>query len=112
MNLASTNTATNNVVEVKEVCLDFHTKDGVVKALSNVDLSINAGEFVSFIGPSGCGKTTLMRVLADLEKPTSGSVLVNGMSPAEARKQELMAMYSKPLHYCRGARCKTMCYCR
>ena len=87
MNLASTNTATNNVVEVKEVCLDFHTKDGVVKALSNVDLSINAGEFVSFIGPSGCGKTTLMRVLADLEKPTSGSVLVNGMSPAEARKQ-------------------------
>ncbi len=87
MSLVSTSPSTNNVVEVKEVCLDFHTKDGVVKALSNVDLSINTGEFVSFIGPSGCGKTTLMRVLADLEKPTSGSVLVNGMSPTEARQQ-------------------------
>ena len=87
MNLTSASTATNTVVEVKDVYLDFPTKDGVVKALSNVDLSINAGEFVSFIGPSGCGKTTLMRVLADLETPTSGSVLVNGMSPTEARKQ-------------------------
>ena len=87
MNLASASIDTNPVVEVKEVCLDFPTKDGVVKALSNVDLNIKAGEFVSFIGPSGCGKTTLMRVLADLEKPTSGSVLVNGMSPTEARKQ-------------------------
>lgn len=84
MNLASASTATNHVVEVKDVCLDFHTKGGVVSALSNVDLSIQAGEFISFIGPSGCGKTTLMRVLADLEKPTSGSVLVNGMSPAQA----------------------------
>ena len=55
-------------------------------ALSDIDLNIKAGEFVSFIGPSGCGKTTLMRVLADLEKPTSGSVLVNGTSPEEARK--------------------------
>ena len=81
MNLASASIGTNHVVEVKQVCLDFPTKDGVVKALSKVDLNIKAGEFVSFIGPSGCGKTTLMRVLADLEKPTSGSVLVNGMSP-------------------------------
>ncbi len=87
MNSASASTGINHVVEVKEVCSDFPTKEGVVKALSNVDLNINAGEFVSFIGPSGCGKTTLMRVLADLEQPTSGSVLVNGMSPAEARKQ-------------------------
>lgn len=87
MNLASASIGTNHVVEVKQVCLDFPTKDGVVKALSKVDLNIKAGEFVSFIGPSGCGKTTLMRVLADLEKPTSGSVLVNGMSPTEARKQ-------------------------
>jgi len=75
------------VVEVKDVCLDFHTKAGVVSALSNVDLCIQAGEFISFIGPSGCGKTTLMRVLADLETPSSGSVLVNGMSPAEARQK-------------------------
>ena len=44
------------------------------------------GEFVSFIGPSGCGKTTLLRVIADLEQPTSGTISVNGVSPEEARQ--------------------------
>ncbi|MCP4790193.1 MAG: ABC transporter ATP-binding protein [Gammaproteobacteria bacterium] len=86
LNSATADNPIDHVVEVNEVCLDFHTKDGVVSALSDIDLNIKAGEFVSFIGPSGCGKTTLMRVLADLEKPTSGSVLVNGTSPEEARK--------------------------
>ena len=55
-------------------------------ALSEIDLTINEGEFVSLIGPSGCGKTTLLRVIADLEGPTSGSISVNGVSPEEARK--------------------------
>jgi NitT/TauT family transport system ATP-binding protein len=54
--------------------------------LSNVDLEVFKGEFVSFIGPSGCGKTTLLRVVADLEQPTSGEVRVNGMTPDEARR--------------------------
>ena len=54
-------------------------------ALSNVDLAIEPGQFVSLIGPSGCGKTTLLRVIADLEHITSGSALVNGVSPHEAR---------------------------
>src|SRR5690606_2360574 len=47
---------------------------------------IGKGEFVSFIGPSGCGKTTLLRVIADLEQPTAGSITINGMSPADARR--------------------------
>jgi NitT/TauT family transport system ATP-binding protein len=75
------------VVQVDQVSLDFATKDGIVSALSEVDLSIEKGEFVSFIGPSGCGKTTLMRVLADLETPTAGQVRVNGMTPAQARQE-------------------------
>src|SRR5690606_25477521 len=52
-----------------------------------VDLTIGKGEFVSFIGPSGCGKTTFLRVIADLEKPTDGTIAVNGMTPEEARKR-------------------------
>jgi NitT/TauT family transport system ATP-binding protein len=77
--------AADAVIEISGVSLRFDTADGPVAALSNVDLKIARGEFVSFIGPSGCGKTTLLRAVADLETPTSGSIRVNGMSPGEAR---------------------------
>jgi len=73
------------VIDIKDLSLVFETNDGPVHALSNIDLAIKRGEFVSFIGPSGCGKTTLMRVVADLEQPTSGSVSVNGKTPEQAR---------------------------
>ncbi|MBT4778228.1 MAG: ABC transporter ATP-binding protein [Rhodobacteraceae bacterium] len=74
-----------NVIEASNLHLSFETNDGPVNALSNVNLSIKKGDFVSFIGPSGCGKTTLLRVLADLDEPTSGIVTVNGVSPRDAR---------------------------
>jgi NitT/TauT family transport system ATP-binding protein len=72
-------------IEISGVSLRFDTSDGPVQALSNVDLRVARGGFVSFIGPSGCGKTTLLRAVADLEAPTSGAIRVNGMSPREAR---------------------------
>jgi NitT/TauT family transport system ATP-binding protein len=77
---------TSPVVSASGLSLTFQTNDGPVNALSNVDLTIGKGEFVSFIGPSGCGKTTFLRVIADLEKPTAGSILVNGMTPEQARE--------------------------
>ncbi|PSM17709.1 ABC transporter ATP-binding protein [Nitratireductor sp. StC3] len=76
-----------SVVEAKGLGLTFQTGDGPVRALADVDLSIGRGEFVSFIGPSGCGKTTFLRVIADLEQPTAGSITVNGMTPQEARRR-------------------------
>jgi len=78
--------ARSSVVEAKGLGLTFQTGDGPVEALSNVDLVIHRGEFVSFIGPSGCGKTTFLRVIAALEKPTAGTIDVNGMTPDEARR--------------------------
>ncbi|MDP6209825.1 MAG: ABC transporter ATP-binding protein [SAR324 cluster bacterium] len=77
----------SQVVEARKVDLVFETADGPVHALSEIDLEINKGDFISLIGPSGCGKTTLMRVIADLEKPTGGEIKINGMSPEEARLQ-------------------------
>ena len=75
------------IIMAQDVNLVFETGDGPVVALKNVSLDVNKGEFVSFIGPSGCGKTTLLRAIAALEKPNSGSLTVNGMSPEEARQQ-------------------------
>jgi len=74
-------------VTVRDLSLSFDTADGAVHALSHIDLDIEHGDFVSFIGPSGCGKTTLMRVIADLEHATGGSVEVNGMTPDRARRE-------------------------
>ncbi|MEO0624036.1 MAG: ABC transporter ATP-binding protein [Pseudomonadota bacterium] len=73
-------------IKAEGLSLTFETADGPVHALSGVDLTINRGDFVSFIGPSGCGKTTFLRVVAALEHPTAGSITVNGMSPEEARR--------------------------
>ncbi|MAW45342.1 MAG: sulfonate ABC transporter ATP-binding protein [Marinovum sp.] len=73
-------------ISAKSVDLTFSTNDGPVDALKDVNLHINEGDFVSFIGPSGCGKTTFLRVLADLERPTGGTVEINGVSPKIARE--------------------------
>ncbi len=74
------------VIKAENLSLTFQTADGPVYALSEVDLAVKHGDFVSLIGPSGCGKTTLLRVIADLEQPTSGAVTVNGVSPDQARR--------------------------
>ncbi len=79
-------TAAAPVIEASGLNLVFETADGPVHALKDVDLTIRKGDFVSFIGPSGCGKTTFLRVVADLEQPTGGTVTVNGMTPEAARK--------------------------
>jgi len=75
------------VISARELSLVFQTADAPVYALSKVNLAVEEGDFVSFIGPSGCGKTTLLRVIADLEQATSGTITVNGMTPQEARLQ-------------------------
>jgi len=77
--------AGTSVVDIRGLSLTYEAADGPVYALSDVDLQIDEGEFVSFIGPSGCGKTTLLRVIADLEQPNAGHIHVNGVSPSEAR---------------------------
>ena len=80
------NDAPTLAVKVHDASVIFPAADKPVLALKNVSLNIAEGEFVSFIGPSGCGKTTLMRVIADLEQLSSGTVLVNGVSAQQARQ--------------------------
>ena len=66
-------------IETRNVTRQF----GTLKALDEVSVSIRKGEFFSLLGPSGCGKTTLLRIIAGLDRPDSGTVLISGMD-AEA----------------------------
>ena len=79
---------TTDAVRVAGLTKTFGARKNQVVALSEVDLSVRAGEFVALIGPSGCGKSTLMRVVADLEQPTSGTVEVFGKPAARARADQ------------------------
>jgi NitT/TauT family transport system ATP-binding protein len=65
-------------IEIDDVTKRYETDEGVLTALSGIDLSVPEGSFTSVVGPSGGGKTTLLRLLAGLESPTSGTIRVDG----------------------------------
>ena len=66
---------------------------GGTEALKAIDLRVNYGEFISIVGPSGCGKSTLLRLLAGLLPPSSGTLTVDGLPPADARRSRLDLAY-------------------
>jgi NitT/TauT family transport system ATP-binding protein len=72
-------------VALRGVSKIFDSGSISTKALEDINLEINSGEFISLIGPSGCGKSTLLRLIGDLLQPSSGEIQVNGKSPKRAR---------------------------
>ena len=75
-----------SAVEITNISKAFNLgSSNQVAALTDINLSIASGEFVSLIGPSGCGKSTLLRLIANLLEPTSGELIVNGKSAKQAR---------------------------
>lgn len=81
------------LLEVKNLKKIYTTRLGAVKvqALSNVNFSVEEGEYVAIMGESGSGKTTLLNILASLDKATSGEVLLNGRSLSNIKQRELCA---------------------
>lgn len=81
------------ILEVNNLKKVYTTRFGSqqVQALKNVSFSVEAGEFVAIMGESGSGKTTLLNILAALDKPTSGEVLLNGKNIVKIREKEISA---------------------
>jgi NitT/TauT family transport system ATP-binding protein len=85
------------LVDVRDVVKQFELRDGALTALDGVSFSVKAGEFVTIIGPSGCGKSTILRLLADIYQPTSGTVTIDGAPPRESRRRrELGVVFQDP----------------
>lgn len=82
-----------SLLEVSNLKKIYTTRFGgnSVQALSNVNFSVEAGEYVAIMGESGSGKTTLLNILAALDKPTSGEVLLNGKNMSQIREKDLSA---------------------
>ncbi|MFC9876910.1 ABC transporter ATP-binding protein [Nocardia salmonicida] len=74
-------------IEISGLTKTFIAGKRKVDALAEVDLRSKQGEFLSLLGPSGCGKSTILRILAGLDTPTSGSAMVNGRTPEQLRTE-------------------------
>ncbi len=71
-------------LKLHQIGLSYHTLDGEVSALSQVDFSIKEGEFVSLVGPSGCGKSTILNIISGLLRPSKGTVTIQGIPLEES----------------------------
>jgi NitT/TauT family transport system ATP-binding protein len=93
----NTNKDKSFAVTVSQVSVDFSTDTKIFTALSDINLNIQEGEFVSIIGPSGCGKTTLLRSIGALQVPTSGTITVAGKTAEQARlDREIAFVFQTP----------------
>ena len=78
---------------VLEALTKSYVADGRrTEAVQDFNLSAAKGQFVAILGPSGCGKSTVLRIMADLEQPTSGKVLVHGVSPHVLRRNHAIGV--------------------
>lgn len=76
---------------------EYESPDGLMAAVEDVNLSVEEGKFVCFVGPSGCGKSTLLNIIAGLDKPTTGEVILNGRRVTEPGPDRIMVFQDNAL---------------
>ena len=79
----------NKVVEIKNLVKSYGAKGFLTKVLKGIDLTIYKDDFIAIMGPSGSGKTTLLNILSTIDKPTQGSVMLDGKDVTRIKNKEL-----------------------
>ena len=87
------------LIEVKNLSKIYGSGEAEVKALKNINLNIEQGEFVAIVGPSGSGKSTLLHLLGGVDKPSSGEVIIKGESIYKLREKELSILRRRKLGF-------------
>src|SRR5437762_12764940 len=87
------------LVELRNVSKIYHLGEEEIRALDDVSLDIEAGEFVSIIGPSGSGKSTMMHILGCLDRPSEGRYLLNGKDVSSLSRDELAQIRNKQIGF-------------
>ncbi len=87
------------IIEVKSLKKDFHVGEITVHALKGINLEIKEGEFVAIMGTSGSGKSTMLNILGCLDKPTSGTYLLDGISMGDLSKNDLAGLRNNKLGF-------------
>ncbi|HQV41706.1 MAG: ABC transporter ATP-binding protein [Moraxellaceae bacterium] len=90
---------TTPIIFTKGIIKEFPSGTGPVRILHDIDLEVNAGEFVALMGPSGSGKSTLMNILGCLDSPTAGEYLLNGESVAYREADQLAIIRNKAIGF-------------
>lgn len=87
------------LVKTSDLKKYYRTGEICVKALDQVNLSVEEGEFIAVVGPSGCGKTTLLNMLGGLDNPTEGTVLIHGKDITKMKSEELTVYRRKHIGF-------------
>jgi putative ABC transport system ATP-binding protein len=85
----------SSFIQVQELYKSYHRDSLEIPVLRNINLEISQGEFIAFMGPSGSGKTTLLNLIAGIDKPTSGKILIDGIDVPELNETELAVWRSR-----------------
>src|SRR5499425_365566 len=88
-----------SVIEIKDLVKDYKLGEVPVHVLKGISFEIERGDFVSIMGPSGSGKSTLMNILGCLDKPTSGTYILDGISVARLQRDELAGIRNRKIGF-------------
>jgi putative ABC transport system ATP-binding protein len=89
----------SSFIQVQELYKSYYRDSLEIPVLRNINLEISQGEFIAFMGPSGSGKTTLLNLIAGLDKPTSGKILIDSVDVAELNETELAVWRSRKVGF-------------